>query len=95
MSGPAYSAGLIGKDVAPTAVVKCHSHHRPRSEGRGGEEVSEVKQSWPSPSVPGRPGRSVCGRWVREEKGRGTLSWRRRGEEMWRAAIWSGGASGM
>lgn len=37
MSGPAYSAGLIGKDVAPTAVVKCHSHHRPRSEGKSEE----------------------------------------------------------
>lgn len=32
LSGPAYFAGLIGKDVAPTAVVKCHLHHRPRSE---------------------------------------------------------------
>lgn len=35
LSGPAYSAGLIGK--APTAVVKCHSHHRPRSEGKSDE----------------------------------------------------------
>lgn len=46
LSGPAYSAGLIGKDVAPTAVVKCHSHHRPRSRewgvGGGGEQGEEV-----------------------------------------------------
>lgn len=57
--------------------------------------MGEVKQSWPSPSAPGRPGRSVCGRRVRLESGRGTLSWRRREEEMHQAAIWSGGASGM
>jgi len=51
--------------VAPTAVVQCHSHHRPRREGEGEEEEEEeeeeegeqgeVKQSWLSPSVPGRP----------------------------------------
>lgn len=48
--------------MAPTAAVQCHSHHRPRSEGEGGEEEEEeegeqgeVKQSWLSPSVPGRP----------------------------------------
>lgn len=29
--------------------------------------MGEVKQSWPSPSVPGRPGRSVCGRRARRE----------------------------
>lgn len=61
----------------------------------GGEGVGEVRQSWPSPSVPGRPGRSVCGRKVRGKSRRGMPSWRRRGEEMWPAAIWSGGASGM
>lgn len=33
LSGPAYSAGLIGK--APPAVVECHSRHHARSEGRG------------------------------------------------------------
>lgn len=44
MSGPAYSAGLIGKDVAPTAVVKCHSHHRPRSEGKSEEEEEEERR---------------------------------------------------
>lgn len=33
LSGPAYSAGLIGK--APPTVVECHSGHHARSEGRG------------------------------------------------------------
>lgn len=59
------------------------------------KEISEVRQFWPSPSVPGRPGRSVCGRMVRETRRRGVLSWKRRGEETWPAAIWTGGASGM
>lgn len=46
LSGPAYSAGLIGKKrVAPAAVVKCHSHHRPRSEGKEqGEEEEEAEE---------------------------------------------------
>lgn len=68
LSGPAYSAGLIGK--APPAVAECHSRHRERVEEEGG-----VTQSWPSPSVPGRPGRSVCGTWVRVESGRARQGW--------------------
>lgn len=44
LSGPAYSAGLIGKDIAPTAVVKCHSHHCPRSEGKS--EGEEEERRW-------------------------------------------------
>lgn len=46
MSGPAYSAGLIGKDVTPTAVVKCHSHHRPRSEGESEDRRRRRRGVW-------------------------------------------------
>lgn len=102
LPGPAYSAGLIGKDVAPAAAVKCQFTPPSEERGREREEKEEeevvvggVKPSWPFPSVPGRPGRSVCGRRARGGSGRATLSWRRSQEEARRDAIWSGGASGM
>lgn len=60
------------------------------------EEAGELTQFWPSPSVPGRPGRSVCGTWVRGESGRARRRRRaRRGEAARRASTQTAGASGM
>lgn len=92
LSGPAYSAGLIGK--APPVAVECHSRQRVR--GEGVEEAGEVTQFWPSPSVPGRPGRSVCGTWLRVESGRARQRrGARRGGAAPRASTRRAGASGM
>lgn len=62
------------------------------------KERGEVKRHWPSPSIPGRPRRSVCERRAREDSERATrmtTGRRRRGGARWpRAAVWRG-PSGM